>query len=372
MGRTTIGDKTTLAKLHQDRVKSIIDKENSVPSLEETIQKIDDELSYAKENDIIRYKDLIQEKDELTQKISQIKQERTQYLLKNGELLHKYNEYEKQPRKIHKLDILKKSKKEFLEKDKSDKYQCYRSLRSSIDPEYVYFDEDTVNEENYCYVCKKFRVSMSEEAVMACQGCGSQTTITIKHAKPSVNDPPAENKLYEYQRFSHFCSWLENIQGKESGSVPDVVINTVLREVHRERMTERLNELDEDDIKRYLKKHRNKGYDKYYDHCTQILYRVTENLPVQMSPEMEHNLKLMFMAVQEPFELYKNKRHNFSSYAYIIYKFCQLLGYYDFLPKLKLHKNEGKIYEHDQIWRKICKHMGGEEKGWTFIKSYNY
>ena len=80
-----------------------------------------------------------------------------------------------------------------------------------------------------------------------------------------------------------------------------------------------------------------------------------------MSPDMEHNLKLMFMAIQEPYELFKDTRHNFTSYSYIIYKFCDLLDYTEFLSQLKLHKDEAKVYEHDQIWKKICQYMGGEE-----------
>ena len=51
------------------------------------------------------------------------------------------------------------------------------------------------------------------------------------------------------------------------------------------------------------------------------------------------------------------------------YKFCQILGYNEFLPKLKLYKDRLKLYEHDKIWKKICEHLGGENAGWKFIKS---
>ena len=90
-----------------------------------------------------------------------------------------------------------------------------------------------------------------------------------------------------------------------------------------------------------------------------------------MTHEMEENLQSMFMATQEPFEMYKNGRHNFSSYSYIIYKFCQLLRYNQFLPKLTLPENDGIIYKHDSIWKKICEYMGGEDKGWFFLLKLN-
>ena len=161
---------------------------------------------------------------------------------------------------------------------------------------------------------------------------------------------------------------MANIQGKESAKVPEEVINTIIREIVHEKMENSFEKLTEADIKRYLKKHHELR--RYYDHATQILYRITNIPPLQMTHKMEEKLKLMFFQIQEPFEIYKGKnRSNFYSYSYIIYKFCQLLEYNEFLPKLKLHKDRLKLYEHDKIWEKICAHLGGESAGWKFIKS---
>ena len=160
---------------------------------------------------------------------------------------------------------------------------------------------------------------------------------------------------------------MANIQGKESVKVSEEVINTIIREIVHEKMENSLEKLTEADIKRYLKKHRKL---RYYDHATQILYRITNKPPLQMTPKMEEKLKIMFLQIQEPFEIFKGKnRSNFFSYSYIIYKFCQLLEYNEFLPKLKLYKDRLKLYEHDKIWEKICAHLGGESVGWKFIKS---
>lgn len=364
-------DKTTVAKLHQERLEQIFKDEEELPDLREQLQHMKDELDTEETKaNIVRYKDLQGVIEELEEHIKYIEQARLDYFKTSGPLLNQYMELDRRPRKIHGLDILQK-KREF-KSGSSEKTRCYRALRSKIDNSYVYFDEDTINDENYCFDCKAFRISISDEAVMVCPKCSSQTTITCKSSHPSLNEQPTEGKVYEYQRFSHFCHRLANIQGKESFVVPDCVIETVKKEIRRERKDQNLDDLDEDDIQRYLKKYRKLRYDKYYDHKFQILYRVTGREPVHMTPEQEHNLELMFTAIQEPFELFKDSRNNFSSYEYIIFKFCQLLGYDEFLSKLKLHKNENIIYAHDQIWKKICKYMGGEEKGWIFIKSYDY
>lgn len=365
------GNKTTVSQLHKTKIDEIAELESSIPNLQLELDDLNHKLSSLDiKYDIIRYKDLESEIRKIKEKIDNLSSLRMKYFKKSGILIHQYLELDKKPRvRLSGLDLL--GKKEFNE-EICQRTQMYRRLRSSIDPDYVHVDEDAINEENYCYECKEFRVSMSEEAVMVCLKCGSQVTVTQKYTKPSMNDPPAENKIYEYQRFSRFCEWIENIQAKESKIVPDAVIEAVKREIKREMKTDKLDQLDERDIRKYLKKYKNKKYDQYYDNCTQILKRVTGIEPLQMTQEMENDLQNMFMAIQEPFEIYKDKRHNFSSYSYTLYKLCQLLGYNEFLPKFRLHKNESKIYEHDQIWKKICEYMGGEEKGWKFIKSYLY
>jgi hypothetical protein len=352
-----LADKTTLSKLHNDHIREIISKESSLPKLKEELTTIS-QTDYQATLTFVQKKDNTIRIKELEEEIERIGKAKIDYLLSAGDIIHQYNEVSK--------SVYNPLRPNAETSDK--KVTCYRSLRTKIDPDYVYHSEDLVNEENFCYDCNQFRVTVSEEALLACTKCGSQTTISIRSEKPSSNDPPVENKLYEYKRFTHFCDWLSNIQAKESPK-PGIeeIVELVKKEVIRERMDTKLDRLTGDDIKRYLKKTKN---NKWYDNIPQILYRITKIQPPQMSPDMEHNLKLMFMAIQEPYEMFKDNRHNFTSYSYIIYKFCELLGYTEFLSKLKLHKDEYKIYEHDQIWRKICQYMGGEESGWKFIKTH--
>jgi hypothetical protein len=368
MGRSN--HKETMASLHRKKMQDIDDEEAELPSLTTQYEALQSGIAEA---DPIKYKELEIEMHDLLQKIDKIKEERLSYLLKNGELLFKFTECDKvRKNTIHTMQILKNKHDVLISDTSKDKHKYYWKFRSNIDPDYVHAPENNINEENYCFDCKEFRVLYPDEAIMICEECGTKTTVVANPEKPSMKDPPAENKYYEYKRYTHFCDWLANMQGKESSRVPDEVINAVIREISREKMEDRVDELTEPDIKRYLKKYSNNNYDRYYDHATQILFRITDIPPVQMTPEMEQNLKLMFLEVQEPFELFKGDRRNFSSYSYIIYKFCQLLEYNEFLPKLKLHKDKIKLYEHDRIWKQICSHLGGEEKGWKFIKSYEY
>jgi hypothetical protein len=209
--------------------------------------------------------------------------------------------------------------------------------------------------------------------MLICDDCGSQVTASGMNDKPTTKDhQQSESRYYEYKRFVYFCNYLDNLQGKESRRVPPEVRDAVMVEIRRERMENRLEELLDSDIRRYLKKYKHLKYNRWYDHTTQILFKVTDIAPMLMTPEMEQNFKILFIQIQEPFELYKGERLNFSTISYVVFKFCQLLEYTQFRDKLRLHKNPQLLYKLDMIWKQICNHLGGSENGWVFQKSYDY
>jgi hypothetical protein len=362
-------NKQTLPNLHKKQMLDIEQRILQIPGLKEKLENLKSALEITQ--DINSQKDLTSQITLLTAEIDEVKNAKMKYLLKNSDLLYNFNECEKKKKVVYNIDSLRSQKGPPGACEQSEKMTFYHKYRSNVDDEYVFTQESHINDENYCYDCKTYRVLQPEEACLVCEKCGSKTGQSSINEKQVVKDQ-TDNRFYEYKRYTHFSDWLDNLQGKENVVVPDEVIDIVIREIKRERKNEKIDELSEDDIRRYLKKYKKSGYDRFYDHSTQILFRVTDIKPLHMTTGQEQNLKLMFLQIQEPFELYKLYRTNFSSYGFIIFKFCQLLGYKDFLPKLKLHKNYAKLYEHDMIWKKICTFLGGAEKGWTFIKSYEY
>ena len=333
-------NKETIGNLHRKKLSEIVRKEKKIPDIKKKIVNLSNKKDYSRIDQI--------EQIRLENEINDIKNLRTSYLLKNAILLF-----------LHTENRAKNINKNFVHGVDNSYYKRYKY---NIFPEELTYSENNINEDNYCYTCEKFRVFNIDEAISTCLSCGISINVSINPEKPSIK--PAEN---DYKRYTHFCDCLANIQGKESVKVSEEVINTIIREIVHERMENSLEKLTEADIKRYLKKHRKL---RYYNHATQILYRITKIPPLQMTPIMEEKMKMRFLQIQEPFEIFKGKnRSNFFSYSYIIYKFCQILGYNEFLPKLKLYKDRLKLYEHDKIWNKICEHLGGESAGWKFIKS---
>jgi hypothetical protein len=92
---------------------------------------------------------------------------------------------------------------------------------------------------------------------------------------------------------------------------------------------------------------------------------------------IEEKLKLMFMEIQEPWEIYKPKnRNNFFSYPYTINKLCELLGLEEYRPYFPMLKSRDKLYKQDVTWKKIMTHISKYPKStqladvnWRFIPS---
>lgn len=364
-------------------IESIPDLESRIAKLQEAISDI--ERPGQPSLDILNKLDNLNEyKVELAvcqDKLKKIPSQLTNYFLENGELLYNYNQQTNTPQKVESFtisDILKK-KTNIIPDRGSAKSYFFQQYRANVDPDYINIADYIINDDNYCYNCKQFRILVATESTMICEKCGQETIVIIGPDKLSLKDPPAETHCYKYMRFGHFCDWLANLQGKESNEIPEEVIETIISEIKRERLYDRLDQVSEETIKKYLKKHAKKKvgnikYDKYYEHAVQILFKITGIPPLSMTAEMEQNLKFMFLKIQEPFERHRNDRSNFISYAYVIYKFCQLLGdddpeYRVFAKKLKLRKSKEKIRDDDLTWKKICKDLGGAETGWKFIPS---
>lgn len=357
-----------IKKIHSEKIQEIKELDKKIEDCENDLEDCRIKLEKV-QDDIIERKEVEYTLTRLEEKLIQFKEEKRKIMLTGASLIDRFNRIDHRTTYIDGLEAL--GNKNFKEQDVY-KHDLLKKIKTCLYADYSHQDEDIINEDNYCDTCKKFLVSHGDDSCLQCPKCGQIVNISLTYSKPSIGDYSSDNRVHKYQRYSHLCSWIDNIQGKEKVKIPDGVIECVKKEIHRERKSDKLETLTEADIRRYLKKYKGKRYDQYYNNSTKILYMVTGIVPLQMSDEMENNLKMMFMAIQKPFEMFKTDRTNFSSYSYILYKFCQLLGCDDFLPKFRLHTDQGKIYEHDCIWKKICKYMGGAKNGWVFIKSYDY
>jgi len=167
------------------------------------------------------------------------------------------------------------------------------------------------------------------------------------------------NIVYPYKRENHFNEWINQFQAKEITTVPQVIIDDLRLELKKQKITKPAD-ITHKKIKELLKK---LSYNKYYEHIPYITIILHGSKPPTMSKELEDKLRIMFYAIQKPFDKScPGNRVNFLSYSYVLYKFCELLGEDEYLQFFPLLKSREKLYKHDQIWKQIT-----AELKWEYI-----
>lgn len=203
-----------------------------------------------------------------------------------------------------------------------------------------------------------FDESASEEI---CKTCGAVEYILSEEVGFKEEQELEKHIVYSYKRENHFNEWISQFQAKESTHVPEDVIAKLRTEFRKQKVKD-LNEITHEKVKSLLKK---LNYAKYYEHVPYIASIVSGITPPTMPQELEDKLRIMFHAIQAPFEKHKPaNRKNFLSYSFVLYKMCEILSEDQYLPCFPLLKSREKLYIQDQIWEKIC-----HELKWEFIRT---
>jgi len=209
--------------------------------------------------------------------------------------------------------------------------------------------------------CGFERIISMSDGYYVCEKCAATENMIIATEKPNYKEPVQDTGTYAYKRINHFTEILSQLQGKESTTIPNEIIENILWELKKTKKNK--NDLDIFELKKILKK---LGYrTKYYEHISHILQLINGKEPPKFTRDTEATLKKMFKDIQKPFSLFCPKnRKNFLNYSYVLHKFCELLELDSYLDYFPLLKNPDKSRQHDKIWKKICSYME-----WEFIKS---
>ena len=160
----------------------------------------------------------------------------------------------------------------------------------------------------------------------------------------------------------HFEDRLKMFQGKGSRRVTKEVLAAVM-EWHAEQGIASIDDITTTTVRRALKA---KGFKDHYDYEMYIWCRITGKPAPTLGPTKESQCRYMFMRIQAPYAKWKARidptRINFLSYAYVLYKFFQLLGWDEYLPYFTLLKGRDKLDKQEAIWQGIC-----EDVDWDFI-----
>ena len=239
----------------------------------------------------------------------------------------------------------------------------YKKYLKEVEDGYDYAPKDRDVHETPCKQCgtmysRTFDEAASEEI---CRECGAVEYILGDEVGFKEEQEIEKHIIYSYKRENHFNEWISQFQAKESTTVPEDVIAKLRTEFRKQKVRD-LSEITHEKVKALLKK---LNYAKYYEHVPYIATIVSGITPPTMPQALEDKLRLMFHAIQAPFEKHKPlNRKNFLSYSFVLYKMCELLDHDEYLPCFPLLKSREKLYVQDQIWEKIC-----NELRWEFIRT---
>lgn len=224
-----------------------------------------------------------------------------------------------------------------------------------------------------CLTCQQPTVIMGAGAIMGCTKCKQTYTFIQATSSRIAYGEEVEFTSFSYRRENHFQEWLNCFQAKESTtllkkeaaaqknkedmSVVELVAQKCAEMGHTDR-----SKIEMQHVREALKALR---LSKYYENQQQITTRISGRPAPNMTPQQEEQVRCMFSAIIPLFEKHKPPdRRNFLSYAYCLYKFCELMGWDQFLPCFTLLKGADKLKKQDMIFEKICKDLD-----WEFIPS---
>jgi hypothetical protein len=211
-------------------------------------------------------------------------------------------------------------------------------------------------EQDVCEECQEPMVFDTVHAILACLVCGTSSRYIDATSASTAYGDEVEFQSYSYQRSHHFNEKLTHSQAKEPTQVDKSILDKVMQVLLDQGL--KLEEIEPHHVQMALKK---KKLPDYYKHVMQIWSRITGKPPPRMTPIQEEKMRLMFRAIQAPFEKHcPATRTNFLNYAYCLYRFNELLGYRDFLPYFPLLKGKEKLQRQNEIWKLICMELNWE------------
>lgn len=357
----------TLDTEHKNKIKELtMDKKTiqqtkiKIEKLTNEFKKLDSRASIDLNNSELENKlNLKEEINKLKLLINNIENQENinEYLLNTTHLLYQYYDTSVDNNIVDFFNI-KKTKNV----QKNNKLELKDKYLKHIDKISIKENKDINFKQHFiCDKCSTEKISIQSESIKVCPNCGIQQKILIDSDKISYKDPPREISYFAYKRINHFNEWLAQFQAKETTDIPKEVYNEIKTELKKESYID-IKNIKRSKIRNILKKI---GYNKYYEHAPHIINRLSGKPAPIIDRQTEEKLRLMFKEIQ-PFWI-KNcpdKRSNFLSYSYVLYKSLQLLEMDEYLEHFTLLKSREKLADQDIIWQKICKDLK-----WQYIKT---
>jgi len=219
----------------------------------------------------------------------------------------------------------------------------------------------------YCPDCPDTLLQkLPQEACLSCPKCGVMTSYLDSTAAATGHSDDRSFNQFAYCRTNHFTQWLRCVQGKESVTIPPLLVQAICEELRKKRI--KPNDITSKKVRECLKIMRKA---RYYENVVLITSLLTGKEPPRFTPQVEETLQRLFQKIQKPFDIavaaLQPDRKNFLSYSFILTKLCGLLkGSVDkrWLASWPTLKGKDKLLKSDRIWAHICSQLN-----WKFYSS---
>ena len=320
---------------------------------------------YKLKNDLIEEKKNLKNKDkEFSNYHLDVVEHLIEYNDINIDYLKQFDNKKKTEQKVFNFDNKKNDISSFInddiEQNKDKKKDIFEKYLEKVEENYI-GKTDYISDFTNCNLCGTFMKLDEQLSYYICETCGFINNIVLLTEKQKNVNSSVNTNNFTYKRISHFIEWLNNLQGKGNITIPDEVIVGIKKKIKKLKLNKK-NIVTKTIIKNILEKD---NLTKYNDQITYILNIVNGKDFPNFGKDLEEKMIVMFKQVQEPFQKHCPKnRSNFLNYSYCIIKFLELLGHDEYIQYVDKLKSREKIYNQEQIWKKICK-----ELRWEFISS---
>lgn len=189
-----------------------------------------------------------------------------------------------------------------------------------------------------CPTCEKPMRLSADGSMIMCHTCGFGSPYVDATTAAMAYGDDVEFNSFSYRKYTHWVEWLSKFMYQESGVVPDIIMDNVMRGLEEDGVAP--DQVNHQHVNAVLKR---LSYRKYYDYLSQITCRITGKPPPKLSPEEVWKLKLLFRAIQTPFELHRpHNRVNFLSCQFVADCLLRMIGREDLLPCLRPLKGKDK------------------------------
>lgn len=207
-----------------------------------------------------------------------------------------------------------------------------------------------------CATCKRPMILSADGSMIMCRGCGHGYPYVDATSAAIAYGDEVEFSTFTYRKYNHFVEWLTKFTYRESGVVPEKIMENVMRGLEEDGILP--EQVNHQSVYAVLKR---LSYRKYYDYLSQITTRITNKKPPTLSPEEEWKMKLLFRAIQGPFEKHcPQDRTNFLTCQFVADCLLRLIGREDLLPCLRPLKGLDKRAKQRATMEKILADLGLE------------